>query len=181
MGQLALEGLGLGLARPDLERLAERTGEAGNLGVRVGGDVMVVIHVPSRHPLRFEQRPGTRVPVHVSAMGKALLAAGEDSAVPDRLPGFTGNSIRTRAALLAELARVREQGYAVNDEERDLGVRTIAAVVRDARDRPVAAVALQAPVVRLADDRIPKLAAEVRSAATRITRRWRVEGPGSAR
>jgi IclR family acetate operon transcriptional repressor len=178
MGQLALDSLGLSLAVPELESLAGTTGEACNLGVRVGDEVMVIVHVPCRRPLRFEQRTGTRVPLHVSAMGKALLADGAD--LTARLRGFTANSITSKRLLAEELARIRQQGFAVNDEERDVGVRAIAAVVRDAHDRPVAAIALQAPTVRLGDDEVPHLAEAVVRSAGRISQRWRAEGPDAA-
>ena len=114
--------------------------------------------------------------MHVSAMGKALLAASES--MPDELKPFTKNSITSRRRLLTELETVREQNCAVNDGERDLGVRTIAAVVSDARDHPVAALALQAPSVRLTTDLVPRLAKEVIASAERISRRWHADGPG---
>jgi DNA-binding IclR family transcriptional regulator len=158
LGQLALDRLGLSKAVPDLERLAASTGEAVNLGVRVAADVMVVLHVPSSEPLRFEQRPGTRVPLHVSAMGKALLAwSGGPPATEAKLERFTPHSITTPGGLSRELARIREQGYSLNDEERNLGVRAVAVPMLDTEDRAVAAIALQGPTVRLTDRRIPKL------------------------
>ena len=64
------------LAQPDLENLARATGEAASLGVRNGGDVVVVLRAESAQPLRFDRPHGARVPLHVSAMGKALLAFG---------------------------------------------------------------------------------------------------------
>ena len=76
LGQLALDRLSLSGAAPRIEALAATTGEAVGLGVRVGDDVMVVLHVASPQPLRFEQRAGARVPLHVSSMGKVLLAFG---------------------------------------------------------------------------------------------------------
>ena len=159
LGQLALDRLGLSKAVPDLEGLAASTGEAVNLGVRVAGDVMVVLHVPSHEPLRFEQRPGTRVPLHVSAMGKALLAwgSGPTSPTDGPLERFTARSITTPAKLSRELERIRQQGYSLNDEERDVGVRAVAVPLLDADGKAVAAVALQGPTVRLTDRRLPKL------------------------
>ena len=179
MGQLALESLGLSLAQPELDRLAAATGEACNLGVRVGDEVMVVVHVPCRQPLRFVQQVGTRVPLHVSAMGKALLAAAGD--VPDRLPRFTERSITSRRRLVEELEEIRQRGYALNDQERDVGVRAVAAVVLDQGDRPVAAIAVQAPTVRMDDPTMDRLAASVVRSAARISRRWRTDGPDAAR
>jgi DNA-binding IclR family transcriptional regulator len=114
--------------------------------------------VPSIEPLRFEQRPGTRVPLHVSAMGKALLAwSGGPPEADAKLERFTPHSITSSSRLTRELERIREQGYSLNDEERNLGVRAVAVPMLDAEERAVAAIALQGPTVRLTDRRIPKL------------------------
>ena len=76
LGQTAMARYGLDLALPDLEHLARATGEAASLGVRSGGDVVVVLRAESAEPLRFDRPHGSRVPLHASAMGKALLAFG---------------------------------------------------------------------------------------------------------
>jgi IclR family acetate operon transcriptional repressor len=171
LGQLALDRLGFSAAVPDLERLAETTGEAVNLGVRVASDVMVVLHVPSSQPLRFEQRPGTRVPLHVSAMGKVLLAYGGLEAVEgEKLARFTARSITSRARLDKELAEVRRAGYAINDEERNVGVRAVAVPLLDANGAAIAAVALQGPTVRITDQRVPRLVRTLRSVVDGLTR-----------
>src|SRR5918996_1108919 len=74
LGRRAEEQLGYARALPALESLADATGESVNLGIRSGADVLVVLAVPSRQPLRFDQLAGSRVPIHTSAMGKCLLA-----------------------------------------------------------------------------------------------------------
>ena len=76
LGQTAIARYGLDLAQPHLENLARATGEAASLGVRNGGDVVVVLRAESAQPLRFDRPHGARVPLHASAMGKALLAFG---------------------------------------------------------------------------------------------------------
>lgn len=170
LGQLALDRLGLSRAAPGIEALAAATGEAVNLGVRVADDVMVVLHIPSTQPLRFEQRTGTRVPLHVSAMGKALLAFGEQ---PPSLEGYdyrriTSRSITSATKLAAELEATRAKGYALNDEERNPGVRAVAVPVLDPQGHAIAAIAIQGPTVRLDDRRVPKLAKALRAAAADI-------------
>ena len=170
LGQLALDRLGLSAAVPDLEKLAESTGEAVNLGVRVASDVMVVLHVPSSQPLRFEQRPGTRIPLHVSAMGKALLAFGGLEAMEgEKLERFTARSITSHTKLDRELQEVRREGYALNDEERNLGVRAVAVPMLDANGSAVAAVAIQGPTVRITDRRVPKLVRTLRTVVDGIS------------
>ncbi len=169
LGRLASERLGFSTVLPALEAFTEHTGEAINLGVRADQDVVILIHVASPHALRFEQQPGTRNPAHVCAMGKVLLALGPPSLVPTgKLQRFTPNTITTRQALDAELQRIREQGYAINDEERTEGVRAVAAPVFGARGEVVAAIAAQGPTVRFSDDQLPALIEQVLATATSI-------------
>src|SRR5215213_4718179 len=74
LGQAAMAGFGFQAAQPELVRLAEATGEAASLGLRDGTTVVVALTAPSSQPLRFDQPTGTRLDLHASAMGKALLA-----------------------------------------------------------------------------------------------------------
>lgn len=87
--------------------------------MRAGDEVAVLMHLPSVHPLRYDQPPGDRNPIHTCAMGKALLAYDDDPVAMDEpFPRYTPATIVTRADLDADLERVRERGYSVNDEER---------------------------------------------------------------
>ncbi|WP_169806917.1 IclR family transcriptional regulator [Actinomadura macra] len=170
LGRLALERMGATLLQPELSALRDGTGEAVSLGVRVGDEVAVLLHLPSAHPLRYDQPPGARNPIHGCAMGKALLAF-EDGVVtlPERLPRYTPSTLTTRAELEGDLARVRQRGFSLNEEERIVGVRAVAAPVRDGSGRVFAAVALQGPAVRFGADRMPALAEAVLAAADRLT------------
>jgi DNA-binding IclR family transcriptional regulator len=147
---------------PHLEALAQATGESVSLGTRVGDEVLIVLHVDSPQPLRFDQPPGTYVPVHASAIGKALLAFAPDPAAEvaslDELGAFTDATLTTRDALLADLELTRRRGWALNDGERHPGVRTVAAPVFDATGRAWAGVSVQGPASRLTDDRLPEVA-----------------------
>ena len=162
LGRKAERRLGYQQALPLLEELAATTGESINLGIRAGNDVHVVLDVPSRHPLRFNQEPGSRVPMHVSAMGKCLLAfAGDIDEQLDQLGPLTQVTDRTitdRSRLRAELEEVRERGWALNDEERNPGVRAVAGPVPFPGGGVAGAIAIQGPTVRLTDDRLPELA-----------------------
>lgn len=170
LGRLALERMGATLLQPELTALRDGTGEAVSLGVRAGDEVAVLLHLPSVHPLRYDQPPGDRNPIHACAMGKALLAFdGDPVAMPEPYARHTGATLTTRAELEADLRGVRERGYSVNDEERLAGVRAVAAPVRDGGGRVFAAVALQGPSVRFGDDRMPALAEAVLAAASRLT------------
>jgi len=169
LGRLALERLGATTMLPELEALRDLTGEAVNLGVRIGDEVAVLLQVPSRQPLRYEQEPGQRNPIHVCAMGKALLAFGDPKVgMEEPFARYTDTTITTRAGLETELDRIRVRGAAVNFEERVAGVRAVAVPVRDGHDNVLAALAIQGPAVRLGDDRLPELTARLTATARRL-------------
>ena len=144
-------------------------GGNGRGDVRSGAEVLVVVAVPSPQPLRFDQLAGSRVPIHTSAMGKCLLAfapslpgTGIDvlRGLP-RLARFTDRTITRRDRLAAELQQTRNRGWALNDEERNPGVRAVAVPVLDAAGSAVAAVAVQGPATRLPDDRLQVVARRI--------------------
>jgi len=172
MGRRAEARLGFDRMLPELHSLAERTGESVNLGTRIGDEVLIVLHVASNHPLRFDQPVGSRVPVHASAMGKALLAAAPDPAAAVAALGglapITGATLTTPASLLRDVEAARDRGWAINDGERDPGVRTIGAALHLPTDAP-AAVAVQGPAVRMGDDRLDALARELVATAAALS------------
>jgi IclR family acetate operon transcriptional repressor len=162
LGQRAESRLGFERLLPHLRSIGARTGESISLGTRLGTEMLVVLHVDSSHPLRFDQTPGLRVPIHASAIGKVLLAFAADPAEEIRtlgsLTAVTDATLTDPAALLADVLTTRQRGWALNDGERDVGVRTIAAPLRRG-DRPAwAGVAVQGPAARLPDERLPQLA-----------------------
>lgn len=174
MGRRGEERLGLDRLLPELEALAGLTGESVNLGTRIGAEVLIVLHAASPQPLRFEQTVGARVPVHASAMGKAMLAFADDPAAEVAALGdlsrFTGTTLTTPERLLEDLAVTRRRGWSLNDGERDPGVRTIGAPLIGAEGRPWAAVALQGPAIRLTDDRVESLTGQLLTSAAVMAR-----------
>jgi DNA-binding IclR family transcriptional regulator len=172
LGRQAERHLGYDQALPLLETLAARTAESVNLGIAAGTEVLVVLDVASNLPLRFDQLSGSRVPIHTSAMGKCLLAwspAGIDAAVAalGELPGVTTRTITDPRRLRNELHAVKARGWALNDEERNPGVRAIAAPVL-APGGTGAAIAVQGPAIRLTDEHLATVAAAIQETARRI-------------
>ncbi len=159
---------------PRLRTLADRSGESVSLGTRLGDEVLIVLHVDSPQPLRFDQAPGTHVPVHASGIGKALLAFADDPAAEvaalGPLVAFTGATLTNPTDLLADLQRARRRGWALNDGERHLGVRTMAAPVPDHDGRPWAGIAIQGPTARLTDRRVGDLADDLLATAASLGR-----------
>lgn len=162
------------LAAPVMEQLALETGENVNLGVLEGRRVINLHRVPGRHPVRLHLDISGGAPAHATGLGKVLLASLPPEALR-RLLGraplerLTPRTIRTRTALRRELEVVAARGYAVDDEECSLGLRCVAAPIRDARGTVVAAISVAAPAFRLPRERLVSLAAKVMAAAREIS------------
>lgn len=143
-----------GGAQPFLVRLVEASGETANLAVLEDDRVLYLAQAPGRHRVRMFTEVGRRVLPHTTAVGKVLLAWQEEAQVGRvltrlGLPARTPRSITTPQAFLAELARVRRDGWAVDDEEEEEGVRCLAVPV-GAGPAAVAAVSVSGPASRLA-------------------------------
>ena len=168
LGRRAEARLGFERWNAILEALATSTGESASLGVRVGPHVLVAAHVPSAQALRFDAGVGSRVPIHASAMGKMLLAMTDDPeaevASLGELERFTDRTLSDPSTLVADLQASRARGWSLNDGERHDGVRAIAVVVPDAPGLAPSALAVQGPALRLTDDRLAAVAAELRAA-----------------
>ena len=168
LGRRAESRLGFDRWMSVLEGLARRTGESASLGTRLGPEVLIAAHVPSAQALRFDAGTGSRVPIHASAMGKMLLALTDDPesevAALGELERYTDRTFTDPAALVAELTVIRRRGWSLNDGERHDGVRAVAIAIRNGGGLAPSAVAVQGPALRLTDDRLETVAAELRAA-----------------
>lgn len=163
-------------ARPEMEALAGELGESVNLAVRAGLEALYLDQVEGTRLVRLFTAPGSRAPLHATGVGKVLLAFG---GVPEglRLEPYTPKTLTRLEALLAELERVRTRGYALDDEEREAGVRCVAAPVFGPSGEVVAALSLSAPAGRLPLERAHALAPRVVEAARRASLRLGFTGP----
>ena len=145
LGYAYLSGLALPqLALPHLERLAGDLGQSAALAVMDGTDVVYLARVPSRRLMRVQINVGTRLPAHLTSMGRVMLAAFSEDQLEHYLAGAdlsarTAKSLHGKKALLAELRRVREAGYALVEGELDEDIRGIAVPVHNAHGDVVAA------------------------------------------
>jgi len=153
------------LAQPVLAQLGEQTGETINLGVpRDGGLVEQIAQVDSRYLIGGTNWVGLTVPLHCAALGKVLIAFGAAELPKGRLERRTARTITSRTALAAELAAVRERGYAVTIEELEPGLVAVAAPV-------FADGAVLAHGAVLADGAVAAGAISVSGPASRLTGR----------
>lgn len=121
-------------AQPYLAQLADELGESVNLAMIDRDMVVYVAQAASTHSMRMFTEVGRRVHTHSTGVGKAILAELPDQTVveiTDRvgMPPATDKTITTQQGLIAELDRIREQGYAIDDGEQELGVRCFAVSV----------------------------------------------------
>lgn len=121
-------------ARPTLEDLERSAQETANLAILDGDMVTYVAQVPSRHQMRMFTEVGRRVHAHSTGVGKSLLAQLPDERVRDivrrvGMPRYTDTTITSEDELLADLQRIRERGYSIDESEQELGVRCFAVAV----------------------------------------------------
>ena len=142
-------------ALPLMRQLHAATGEAVNLSVRRDNEIVYVERTSSgRAMMRVVNIVGARAPLHITAVGKLfLLEDGPEGlrayAERTRLAAYTRNTLTTVAALEKEFDRIRRQGYALDNEEAELGVRCIGAAVRDDTGTLVAGLSVSAPAERM--------------------------------
>jgi IclR family acetate operon transcriptional repressor len=160
-------------ARPILRELMEITGETANIGVAQGDMVLFLSQVETHETIRAFFPPGTLSPMHASGIGKALLADMEGGrlarALTAKMEQFTPHTITDPDALRADLATIRARGFAIDGEEKNLGMRCIAAPVFDMNQEAVAGISVSGPISRVGPDDVAALGAHVIAAAQRLT------------
>jgi len=158
-------------ARPLLAELVDEVGETANLAVLERDEVVYVAQVPSKHSMRMFTEVGRRLLPHGTGVGKAMLAhlPPEDvTALLARtgMPSYTEHTFTDQDALLLELAKIAQQGYALDEAEQELGVRCVAVAVPGA---PVpAAVSVSGPSGRLTMEAVERIAPVVQRIATSL-------------
>jgi IclR family transcriptional regulator, acetate operon repressor len=170
LGTEAMRSAGLSAALPVIQELANATGATAALSIREGRMSVSVLSASSLHGLRVVETTGSRIPLHLTAAGKALLAFGAEpvlAAVKNmgRLEKPTKKTLSSSAALKRDLDQAKIRGYTVCDEERDEGVRAVGAPVLDERFVARAAVGIQGPVVRIPTAQVPELGSLLQAAA----------------
>lgn len=154
LGEVANRKFGQ-LAMPQLKQLVEELGETANLATLDGDRVIYVSQAPSPHAMRMFTEVGRRSYLHSTSVGKAILADMTDDQVREivartGMPANTEKTITDVDALLADLADTRRRGYAVDDNEQEIGVRCFAVTVPDMA--VPTAVSVSGPVARVSGD-----------------------------
>ncbi|NEE03926.1 IclR family transcriptional regulator [Phytoactinopolyspora halotolerans] len=175
LGFVGLQSRGLQVlherSRPWLEKLRDETGESANLGVLQGNSIVYVETVASRRAVRMESAPGSRDPIHCTALGKAITSELPDSRVREllehtELEQRTSNTIASVQGFLDELGKVRDRGYGTDDKENDVDGRSVAVPIRGTHIP--AALSISAPASRLTIKEMKTIAGALTDVANRL-------------
>src|SRR6266478_1050646 len=161
-------------AKPYLDRLQSEFGETVFFCMLDDGQVFYIEKIESQQSVRTACTVGSRAPAYCTAVGKAMLAElaeAEVSGIVRRwgLKAVTANTITTATALRADLRAVRSRGYAIDDEEKEEGLRCISAAVRGHSGRLFAAISVSGPAFRITKGRIPEIGQVVMRAANDLS------------
>ncbi|GAB4294293.1 MAG: IclR family transcriptional regulator [Desulfuromonadia bacterium] len=160
LGQTFIRQMGLlRQARPVLEWLVEQCNETSYVAILKDQHIVYLDVVETSMTVRVVPRVGSRLPAYCTAAGKVQLACMSSEEIDSYYPGrelkaYTPNTITDKNALKAHLTQIAEQGVAIDNEELDLGVRCVAAPIRDYTRRIIGAVSISGPSMRFTDERI---------------------------
>ena len=164
------------IARPHIERLMDETRESVNLAVRDADSMVYLDIAQSNHSiLQLFTRPGARVPLYATGVGKLFLSKMEKAEFDaylarSEITPFTPNTLVENDKIIKDLERIRNQGYSVDNEEMEAGVRCVAALVYDHQGQPAAAISITGAAMRVTVDRIQLFGKLVSTCAAAISR-----------
>jgi DNA-binding IclR family transcriptional regulator len=161
-------------AEPFLRRLVNQTEETAHVCILDGFEMVSIANVEGPWTMRTPSTVGRRTPAYCTSVGKAVIAFLQDDALDEFIEGvtfkqYTRKTLATRAALKAELMRVRERGFAIDDEEIERGLRCVGAPIRNHTGRIVASIGIAGPACRLTNQRLPVMVRAVTAAARELS------------
>ncbi len=160
-----------------LSNLVAETGETCNIGVLDGFDFVYIERIECQWSLRVHLAAGSRVRAHSTSGGKVMLAYMDPEQrstliKAHKLEAFTATTITSTAKLEAQLAEIREQGFAINDREQNIGIVGIAVPILDGEGHALAALALHGPDSRITKTSVKAFAPQLQAAAQQLAATW---------
>ncbi|HEY3314924.1 MAG TPA: IclR family transcriptional regulator [Bacillota bacterium] len=169
------------VTRPFLQTLMERTGETANLAIKDGAEAAYIEQVTGTHFLRTFSEVGRGVPLHGTAVGKAILMGVKDEEIRQMAAGglkrYTPNTITAVDPLLADIRSCREQGYAVDTEEYEPGARCLGAPIIGPDGKIFCAISVSGPITRMSVERVRALVPVITKSAAEIAQALRFASP----
>jgi len=186
LGHSALRGFDpRSVARPHLESLRDRFGETSVMAMNDDGRLVVIAAAQAFHGVAMGAKVGEPDFWHSTSLGRAILAeldpveaAGILGAT--ELTAFTSRTLSDPADILSSLKRVQSQGYAIDDEESEIGLRCVGAAVHDAHGRPTFAISVSGPTYRMTPAMVPEIAQAVSETAKSLSRELGWQGAPTA-
>jgi IclR family KDG regulon transcriptional repressor len=165
------------IATPYLEELLKWSGESVNLGIRDQNEVVYIERLFGDHSLGIRSELGKRAPLHSTALGKVILAHMDQHEARNILTDYdfipvTRFTITDQKQFLAEIERIRESGFAIDEQENEIGGRCIAAPIYNNDGNVVAAVSISVPIQRLPNEKIAAYGEKIKAAALEISRNF---------
>ncbi len=163
------------VARPIMEWLRDKVEETVNLTLREGDEVVYVERATPKRMMRVEQVIGSHAPLHVTAVGKLMLGlsgkkAIQEYALRSGLPAYTPNTLTTEARLSKAAAQCVKQGYALDNEEAEIGVGCIGVLIHDSAGKWLAGLSISAPIERRREAWIPLIEEASRRISQKLKR-----------
>lgn len=163
------------IAHPIIGNLVAELNETVHLVVRQRDEVIYIEKVEGPHTLRIYSQVGKRAPYHCTGVGKAILAFQDDAEI-DRvlskgpLEPYTEYTLTDKEEIKNQLTLIRNQGYSIDDEEIELGLRCVAAPIFNHQGKAIASVSCAAPTMRLDEETLAKVIKGIKQAAVEISR-----------
>ncbi len=169
------------IAMPLMEELREEFNESVNLGVLDRNEIVYVVRVPARRIIGMNIRVGTRLPAHATSMGKMILSHKPFRTVKAWLGGklekYTDNTITDFEKFRDELNMIKERGYAINNEELEVGLISIAVPIKDYTGEVIAAMNIATSTSRYTvDDLVKKFLPRLNEVAEKVSRQLAYKG-----
>jgi DNA-binding IclR family transcriptional regulator len=161
-------------AKPYIDRLQRELGETVFFCLLDDGQVLYIEKIESQQSVRTACTVGSRAPAYCTAVGKAMLAELPDPEVNEvirrwGLKAITPNTITTASGLKSELRAIRSRGYAIDNEEKESGLRCVSAPVRSESGKLLAALSVSGPAFRVTKERVPEIGKAVMQAAGELS------------
>jgi DNA-binding IclR family transcriptional regulator len=174
------------LARPAMEQMLTRFEQTVNLGVLQIGQIFIADMLEGLRSIRMSATVRTYQPVYCTALGKSIAAflnRQELDEVLGRSPlrAFTDKTITSLPALVRQLSRAHDNGYAVDNEEMDKGARCVGAPIFGEDGIPFAAISVSGPISHIQGDRIREIGEELKAVTKEVSAKLGYSGPGSNR
>lgn len=157
-----------------MEKIVQEFNEACDLSIFDGREILYLEVLQSNHSLTISAATGMRLPAHCTASGKVFLAFLPEENfqrfIQQPLRKLTEKTITDPQILKNKLSEIREAGYAIDDEEMELGIKAIAAPIFDQNGEIIASISIPGPTSRILDEKIPEFAFALKQTSQNISR-----------